>query len=478
VSGSGQILFVRELLNALRVASEDLTGIVREVAQSLGLDPDVEVTVSLRRFTEAGFEGEREGEVVLTEVCGYYDPEDRRIILSYPCIAERSGWYIDVALRTLAHELIHHCQYTCTTGSCRSICEERLSISNTRRVRDVLPYRLKPYEIEAYTKQSMLAEEVGRRWGKEIEPVIKGLDTVLRPQLEPAIKWFAERLELWGYELFNYVINMLVDKVVGRDTLEREVGSIDKLLERYKLSLLGQCKETQITSITFTPTRVGNRSKPKVIIATNSGFALASILDAGTSIATLELKPSKQLTLSETLKKISVPRIIYGEFQTDDLKASLYSDKDEEKVLMEIANQVCGSRKEFCETLEGLICALTLVGAVKEAVIERVKVSSSNVELIRVKSSMGDSSASEVLLCGDRMRLGDRELDKVDVIKAILNPGTVNRDFAEALRKCVILNIENIEKLKKELEELEKELKELELKVKKELEIEFEVKEH
>jgi len=165
---SYSIDFADNLYHVLKNASNRLTELIRDFAKRKGLDPLIEVVVSLRRFTEADIK-RRPEEYVLpppSRVCGHYDPENKWIVLFYPCIANEPD-HVVAALRTIAHELIHHCQFTCSNHLRKDMSEERLTISDSRKISEMPPYGLEPYEIEAYMKQNRVADEIRKVLGRE-----------------------------------------------------------------------------------------------------------------------------------------------------------------------------------------------------------------------------------------------------------------------------------------------------------------------
>jgi ankyrin repeat protein len=135
-----------ELWRALEEVSSKLTELAGRACQELGLNPDVSVLVSLERFCEDRECGRG--------ICGYYDPSRRLAVVSLPCLAEEG----DLAGRlaeTLAHELVHHCQFT--RGR---LCEVHLDPELAAKMDTALPYRLRPHEVEAYERQGDLAERL------------------------------------------------------------------------------------------------------------------------------------------------------------------------------------------------------------------------------------------------------------------------------------------------------------------------------
>jgi len=117
----------RALWEAVGEISEKLTEFARKACEKLGLNPEVSVLVSLRRFCEEDFERVREVErrKPACEICGYYYPEKRLITISIPCVfsSENSAWRL---AETLAHELIHHGQFTGWR-----LCEIHLALAAT-----------------------------------------------------------------------------------------------------------------------------------------------------------------------------------------------------------------------------------------------------------------------------------------------------------------------------------------------------------
>jgi len=130
------------LWRALEETSSKLTGFVKRACEVLGLDPNVDVLVSLEYILE---NPEYE-----PKICGYYDPTKRLIVVSLPCLMRKD--LKDGLAETLAHELIHHCQYT--NGS---LCNVHLNTALAERIYRSMPYKNRPHEIEAYAKQKELA---------------------------------------------------------------------------------------------------------------------------------------------------------------------------------------------------------------------------------------------------------------------------------------------------------------------------------
>jgi len=163
------------VLDLVRDVSSKVTHFVRGFCERLGLDRGVEVLISLRRFDEIEKEGiigvEERGRLIKEVVCGYYDPRRRLIVLSLPCVVAKRS--LD---KTIAHELIHHCQYTRGSSTSKSVCRVSLSVEQGEEVEMVLPYFARPHEIEAYDKQEELAKRLREiEEYKEVESLVERL---------------------------------------------------------------------------------------------------------------------------------------------------------------------------------------------------------------------------------------------------------------------------------------------------------------
>lgn len=114
------------LVALLEELSDRITKEVSKACEAIGLKPPRRVILSLTRFNEC-----RAQEVCQSEVCGYYDCEREEVVLSLPCVNGARG-----LLRSIAHELVHHCQHV-GGDFCKVyyICEE------FRKVDTMLPYR-------------------------------------------------------------------------------------------------------------------------------------------------------------------------------------------------------------------------------------------------------------------------------------------------------------------------------------------------
>jgi len=154
---------LREILNKL---SKDLTDFARDICVEHNIDPNVKIVPTLIHYLEHEVMTRYVGgwgidiETIVKErmekkkvyIHAWYDPEKRTIFI-YIDLPE------DMFCISLAHELIHHCQYTCHSEKCKNVCEYWLNIDEAREINESIHYNLRPHEIEAYTKD----EEFCRR---------------------------------------------------------------------------------------------------------------------------------------------------------------------------------------------------------------------------------------------------------------------------------------------------------------------------
>jgi hypothetical protein len=512
---SYSIDFADNLYQVLTKASNRLTELVRDFAKRKGLDPSVEVEISLRRFIEPEVEEGPEAPRIIT--CGYYNPVNKRIVLSYPCIASESD-HVTASLKVLAHELIHHCQFTCSTQLCKGMCKEGLTIDEALKIREMLPYLLRPHEIEAYTKQDSIANEIRKVIGSEVETIIRRLNATLWPPTKEIAKQFSEISNLYSNirsahtdkhnlssPLTQFVENLL-NRFVGREALARSIAtalsavedkdirkwierelSIDNFILSYTDALSKLCwdKSVEVTSIVIVPVQVNGKARPGIFIVTDAGFAISFMLDADAPLATIKLKPLIKLSLLSLSQYLNSLKDIYllhlaNHDRSSDFDVHIYTDLNEQEILKEIINEMRCNEMRSSETIEKLICMLTPVLMGESIVIKRLTIQDANKELIRVRSIVKNSIINEVLLCGGKVRVGDKELDKERVIKSLLNPESADKEFVEAFNKHIkqqimlkVLMLErefkelkelDIQEIEKELQELEKKLKEAEKK--------------
>jgi hypothetical protein len=438
----------------------ELTNTAREITKNLNLDPNLEVLVSLKDLTERQVEDHYEG-TRREEICGYYVPERRQIVIFYPCVVSRDGSPSDRLIKTLAHELIHHCQYTCPVNACRDVCEISLSnIMESLRLKEMLPYDLRPHEIEAYEKQEMVAEKIKNKWGAKIGTLIQNLDVVVRPPLGLIIEEFREStthlseifvanmielLKRTDKHLLTENLLHLLDKYKNQGSLDSVKYKLSNLedLFRFEIFSASPCKlleeDVYVKSVYLTSTSLHNQPKLKAIINTNSGFALMVSLNHATSLVTLKLVPKDRLPLLKLLMlrnlqpSPSAPTRIYEESQFDGFKVQLWENSDEEKILQEVSEELCQTERLFGMDLEELACLIALLNGDKDSAVERFTRDGSGKDLVRVTVKSKEGYTKEALVCGGTAIIKSRELDKAEVLKALINPNAMNKEVADEI---------------------------------------------
>ena len=108
-----------------------------------------------------------------------------------------------------------------------------------------------------------------------------------------------------------------------------------------------------------------------------------------------------------------------------------------------------------------------MLNAGKDTVVEQIKLNSLNVELIRIRTKTAEGLTLEALLCNNRVTIKGRELDMLEVLKAIINAEATDKNVAEALNEHFVDDLNNYAeekaRAKLELEELSRILKELKI---------------
>jgi len=173
----------KQLLNVLASFSLKLTNFTRNVCINFNLDANIRVIPTLVLRYEHEVEGGLGGfgsevrTVVLERIekkrtiPAWYDPESKTIFMYFELDP-------DEFCLALAHELVHHCQYTCHSETCRSVCEYWLNLDKGREIRETIPYNLRPHEIEAYSKDEEFCRKV--RELKEFSEVVKDISNAIQ----------------------------------------------------------------------------------------------------------------------------------------------------------------------------------------------------------------------------------------------------------------------------------------------------------
>jgi hypothetical protein len=474
--GSFNLQNILTLIYVLKEASKELTNLINSIAEILNLDPSLELVISLRNFIEPQVEDASEGES-RERICGYYNPEKKQIVLSYPCLINGAELDLDRLFRTIAHELVHHCQYTCTTNSCREICRVNISIEEGYRIKEVLPYGLRPHEIEAYEKQDILADEIRRVLRDRIKALVQKLDVTLRPPLHLVQQHLSRNLCLsFSPPLCRNIMEALINRFVDRnkvrdrliqilnyykdqrivDEIKCMISNVEDLIESYVSHSLDSFKRLYkeyvfIDSIFLTSSTCINNNETKLtgVIITNSDFVLISNLNMESPLATIGLKPLERVSILEFFEKFKyVPpssiglQQIYMNSRTNDLSIRL-SEVSCDNVLRSIAKHLRDAKREISKDLKGLIGLIQLLNAGKDTVVEQIKLNSLNVELIRIRTKTAEDSTLEALLFNNRITIKERELDMLEVLRAIINADTTDKNVAEVLNGYFVDDLSN-----------------------------------
>jgi hypothetical protein len=173
----------KHLLNVLANFSLGLTNFTRSVCVNFNLDTNIRVIPTLMLRYEHEVEGGLGGfgsevrTVVLERIekkrtiPAWYDPESKTIFIYFELDPDKF-------CLALAHELVHHCQYTCHSETCRSVCEYWLNLDKGHEIRETIPYNLRPHEIEAYSKDEELCKRI--RELKEFNEIVKNISDAIR----------------------------------------------------------------------------------------------------------------------------------------------------------------------------------------------------------------------------------------------------------------------------------------------------------
>ncbi len=176
---------LEKYLDALSVK---LTAAVRKASRSLGLRPPRRVVLSLRSFRERDvdrFYEEYPRELprgARGDVCGFYDCARQEIVVSLACVG-REGNRKGALIRTLAHELVHHCQHV---GG--PVCSLHYTCEDLRRVNLELPYWLRPHEVEAYRREEPVEQRLAHLLAQAVERVLAALDIKLEIHNPPPLR--------------------------------------------------------------------------------------------------------------------------------------------------------------------------------------------------------------------------------------------------------------------------------------------------
>jgi hypothetical protein len=465
------------LWRALELVSLKLTELAGRACWELGLDPCAGVLASLERFCEDEEYGR--------EVCGRYDPVRRLILVSLPCLVE--GDLAERLAETLAHELVHHCQFT--RGR---LCEVHLDPELAAKMDMALPYRLRPHEVEAYERQRDLAERL--RGVRGFDEAVGYARRLLSPEVVPPLSEVATALS-WTPALIESA--EFIVELAGGDLLLSMRGIAEKLrgveneakracLERAITRFLRELEEDPVGAVAEELRSVVREFLGNVkAIIVDSGTALSRayvVLSSGAAVG-FDLKEGPLPPLSLLLKSKQEPKfrelgemrvepaqIVQGAFEAGgyEFKAEVLQRKTAAECLRE---ELRRARKEPSFSASDLLALLSLGGWKAQALGTRRL---GDAEYLAVSVEAGSAGRAELLVPSDarvkdeRLRidaplrdaaekLKDRERARDFIVKYFEKR---SRDFIvryfkkkyyEDLWLCI--KLEEIEKLLKQLEE-------------------------
>jgi hypothetical protein len=360
------------------------------------------------------------------------------------------------------------------------MCKESLTINEARKIHEMLPYVLRLHEIEAYMKQDSVADEIRKVIGSEIETIIRGLDATLQPPLNEVAKQLSEisNLSSNSYTVhINYLyysdsflkqfVENLLNRFVGIEALALKIAKVlstikdedvrERILRELNINeFISSCASTLafalpqkcwnesvgVKSIIITPVQVYDKPRPKAFIVTNAGFAISFTLAGEAPLAAIVLRPLNKLpllSLSQYLNSLRDTNLLHlaNRDRSSDFIAYIYTNVNEQEILKEIAKEMKRDERKQPDTIEKLICMLAPVLGGENTVVERLTIQDLGTELIRVRSIMKNSMINEVLLCGGKAGVGNKELDKERVVKSLLNPDSADKEFVEAFKNYI-----------------------------------------
>ena len=472
-----------ELWGALEVVSSRLTELARETCRELGLDLGVSALASLERIYEDSEYGR--------EICGYYDPVRRLVVVSLPCLAEEEKKLAGRLAETLAHELVHHCQFT--RGR---LCEVHLDPELAAKVDAALPYMLRPHEVEAYGKQRELAERLRRVKGFDEavgyarrllspEVVLPPLSEVAEALLRaPALKESARLIaELIGEDLLSAVRNLekrlqVIEDETVKECYKKEITDYLQKIERNPVDTIAEelRKRTEIFL------------KQKV----EKGIAKIIAADPGTAQSRAYVVFSNGIAIGFDLKKGAPPllplllettgwgfsskepirlQVTLAQILKGAARAGSYEFKVKVLPRENIAESLC---KELHETYEkywlkvhtaDVLLALLLLSGWKMQALECKRFGEAECFAVAVED-LGSMGRLELLVpSGVRVRDEDLDIDAPlkDVVERLRNEeGSRNfivRYFTvDFIYKIIFECNENLKKMLKEWEEETKQL--------------------
>jgi hypothetical protein len=344
------------VLSVVREISNKVTDLVRNICNKLDLDPEIKVLISLKSFEERDMEGTGEVKVI---ICGYYDSNKRLIVISLPCVINQGTF-----AETLAHELVHHCQFTCRAKACKEICTISLNPEEAKEIREMLPYTIRPHEVEAYNNEERVALRIRNlEEFKNIEDLIKKLHNTLnykwsgsvytsKSLMVPAslIAGDLSRGDIAVASFYNNTILKLLNCLKSKglttgSTLPME--NIEKLLENIHTRFLALVPEKESLN------EVEIRGEA-IYIVTDRGFAIYTIGE-NESLYPLLIIPTESISLKDALSGAISLNLKYEHVAKGYTELTLSNGKKvKSRVIIDTSDEFMKKLRELCGSIEYL----------------------------------------------------------------------------------------------------------------------------
>jgi hypothetical protein len=417
-----------ELWRTLEVVSFKLTELAGRACWELGLDPCASVLASLESFCEDQECGR--------EVCGRYDPARKLIVVSLPCLAE--GDLAGRLAETLAHELVHHCQFTRSR-----LCEVHLDPELAVKIDMALPYELRPHEVEAYERQGDLAERLRRVKG--FDEAVSYVKRLLSPEVLPPLSEIATALswtpalgesakfivELAGEDLL-LAIRSIAEKLKGveneaeRACFERAVTGFLRRLEEDPVGVIAEELRSVVGGFLGNVKAIivdSDTALSRAYVVLSSGAAVGFDLKEGPlPPLSLLLKSEQELKFGELGGlQVAPAQIVKGTFKAGsyEFKVKVLQRKTAAKSLHEELHR---TRREPSFTASDLLAFLSLGGWKAQALEAR---RFGEAEYLAISVEAGSAGRVELLVPSDA-----KVKDEYLRIDAPL------RDVVEKLKDC------------------------------------------
>lgn len=345
------------VLSVIREASNRVTDLVRNICRKLGLDTEIKVSISLKLFEERDMEGDKD-EIVKAVICGYYDPNRKLVVISLPCVISRG-----TIVETLAHELVHHCQFACFAETCKEICTVSLNPEETEEIREMLPYSIRPHEVEAYNSEAELAQKIKNfEEFRGIEELVRRLHNTLNYRRSGPIcasKTILATIKLLDSNIIDAINSSYSDatsRLLRCLNLDKPTLTSTPSTEDFIKMLLDNIHVNLLVLIPEKETYNGHEiMREAIYVLTDKGFALYTIDVNTISLYPLLIIPTEKISLKDVLSgeiKISLTYDQIARGYTDLIISNGRNIKS--RVIIDIGNKVLKEFRELCSDTKSL----------------------------------------------------------------------------------------------------------------------------